>query len=206
MSQEITLTLTPGAANMQSAAGKFMSVKSCSLPLSVAFNGGPEQTVSAGMILDRSAAPIVYVNLRNQNAVAVTITFYVADAPVPYAPADNSVSMASEYAFGNLGVVTNTGANSAFAGSPACDALGYLQITDGMNLRIDNTNNGHRRTRIVFTMSDITLARLNILDAAGRAYASIIKGGQISLNDDCIYFVSGAQGVASVTIGQNFLA
>ncbi len=200
MSQEITLTLAAGAAAMNKTSGKFMSVKACSLPLLAAFNGGPEQTISAGMVIDRSDAEITYVNLRNSQSVAVTITFYIDANPVNYAPANNAVSTADTFALGNLGVGIGGAANSAFAGSPA-DVGGYLTI-GATALAIPA--NGYRRQQITFSVAAGQAFPLAILDPNGNAFMLLGSGDKIVLMTSTALSVKGIGGSVSVSIGQIF--
>ncbi len=198
-----TFTIPAGGANMQVTAGKYLSVKSCTLPIKASFNGGPLEPTQAGQVTDKSAQPFSYVNFVNPNAMAVTLTCFIGDQPVTYQPSDNSAANAQTYCLGNLGIASGAAANG---GLPACDATGLLQITDGMALVIPSTNNGHRRQSITFSMSPTTPKPLNVLDANGNNYMTIYASQQIEIVSDSVFQLSGALGIASVTVGQIFLS
>jgi hypothetical protein len=199
--QHFTKTLAAGGAIIVTWPGKVLSMKACTLPLMVSFDSGDSHPVKGGQVIPR-ADEFNNVNFVNNNSVSVTFDFYIGDEAAPYAPADNSQSNASSYAFGNLGVAVGAG---AVGGLPACDANGFLQITNALALVVPGTNNGHRRQIITFSMSSSSPAPLNLLDANGCAYMTILAGQQIQLVTDATFTLSGAGGTAWVSVGQIFL-
>jgi len=116
------------------------------------------------------------------------------------------VSQASTYLYGNLGIAVSAAAITGPPPVPACDAYGYLQITNAMNLAISGIDRfGKLRQTITFSVSPTSPAPLNILDAYGNPFMTISAGQQIALNTNSTLVVSGATGTAAVTIGQIFL-
>jgi len=90
---------------------------------------------------------------------------------------------------------------------PACDANGFLLVTNAMALLISGVDsNGRRRQSIVFSMASNSPASLNVLDANGAAYMTLAAGDKIERVTDSNFTISGAGGTAWVTIGQDFLA
>ena len=199
--RSFTITLQPGMAALETCVGKVLTVKKCTLPLVVNFDGANQRTVKAGSVVPTDG--FKNLNFLNNQAVAVTITFEVADTAGQYTADDNAASNAASYAFGNLGVVTGAG---AAGGLPACDGNGFLQITNAMALVVAGTNNGHRRQIITFSMAGNSPSPLNLLDANGLAFMTILSGQQIMLVTDAAFTLSGAGGTAWVTVGQIFLS
>jgi len=195
-----TRTVPAGLAVMVSAPGKVLSVKLSTLAITVAFDGKDAQPVNSGTVLP---GPFNSLNFFNSNAVNVTVEFFVGDSAVPFFPQDNSLASASTYIFGDLGVAVSAGAAN---GLPACDANGFLVITNNMALVVAGTNNGHRRQTITFSLSSASPAPLNLLDASGRAFMTILAGQQIALDTDAAITLSGAGGSAWCTVGQIFLS
>lgn len=195
-----TRTVPAGQAVIISAPGRVLSVKTSTLPLTVALDGKEAQPVQSGTVLP---GPFNSLNFFNASAVDVTVSFYVGDAAVLFSPQDNQQASASTYVYGNLGIATGAG---AAGGNPACDGNGFLQITNAMALPVPGTNNGHRRQTITFALSGQSPASLNVLDASGRAFMTILAGQQIALDTDAALVLSGAGGTAWVTVGQIFLS
>lgn len=195
-----TRIVPAGLAVIVSSPSKALSVKTSTLPLTVAMDGKEAQPVQSGTVLQ---GPFKWLNFFNSAAVDVTVTFYTGDEAVLFSPADNQQAAASTYVFGNLGIATSAG---AAGGNPACDANGFLQITNAMALSVAGTNNGHRRQTVTLSMSSQSPASLNILDSGGRAFMTILSGQQIALDTDATLVLSGAGGTAWVTVGQIFLS
>ena len=93
----------------------------------------------------------------------------------------------------------------AAGGNPACSALGFLQITDGMLLKVPGVKDGKRRLDVTFCLQTGSAFNLNVLDATGKAFMTIPPGATVQKVMDADFFVSGAGGTAAVTIGQVFL-
>jgi len=195
-----SIVVKTGLSMPVSISGKVMSVKSSTLPISIAFDGRDKQPAQSGTVL---RGPFKFATFTNSNAVDVTVNFFVGDDPVAFSPQDNSASNASSYSLGNLGIATSAG---AAGGLPGCDANGFLQITDSMGLVVSGSNNGHRRQQIFFSTKSTSAAPLNVLDANGFAFMTIPAGQVITILTDSTYILSGAGGIASVTVGQIFLA
>jgi hypothetical protein len=191
---------------IMSTPAKVLTVKTCTLPMLVSQGGGSTQDCRAGTVIDMRPNGFDSLNFINKNSVAVTIGFFIGDVPVAYQPADNTGANAATYIFGDLGIPPNSALNAVYAGSPVCDANGFLQISGGAPVAVKNTNNGHRRQAIIFTMSPLSPAALNILDANNCAFMTILAGDKIEVVTDAALTLSGAGGaVAWVTVGEIYL-
>jgi hypothetical protein len=185
----------------QQCPGKVLTVKNCSLPSGVvAVIGANQYPIKSGTVVPESEFRCV--NFVNQNAVAVTISFWIGDDAAKFTADDNSTANASTFALGNLGVAVGAVAAN---GLPACDGNGYLLITNAMALIVAGTYQGHRRQIITFSLSANSPAPLNLLDANGFAFMTIAAGQQIALVTDATFTLSGAGGTAWATVGQIFL-
>jgi hypothetical protein len=210
MSQQLYTQLVPaGQAAMVSAPGAVLTVKTVGGSATVALDGKGPTPVSGGTVLN---GPFSTVNIFNGSAADWTITFFVGDAAVLFAPGDNSTNNAKSYLWGNLGIKTNTAANS-YPNAPACDANGFLQITSNMYLLVSGTRNGARRQVLTLSVSPTAPVYLNVLDpnsGADGEYAAITlaAGSQIELltDSDVILSASGVGQVVGVTVGQIFLS
>ena len=196
--------IAAGDSKLVSYSGLVLTVKRCTLPLTVCFDGAvTDVNFKAGRVFDFRPTGLKMFNLTNPNAVEVQTEFIIDDIPAHFIADDNAVASASTYAYGNLGVATGAG---AAGGLPACDANGFLQITNGMALLVTGMNNGHRRQKITFSMAANSPAPLNLLDLQNKVFMTILAGQQIALVDDSAYTLSGAGNTAFVTVGQSFFA
>ena len=198
--RSFTITIPAGGAAVETCAGKVLTIKKSTLPVYVTIGGANQRLLKAGSVVPTDG--FKNVNIINNNTVPVTLTFEIDDVAGQYTPDDNSSSNAPSYALGNLGVAVGAG---AAGGLPACDGNGFLQITNAMALAVTGTNNGHRRQIITFSLSTGSPAPLNLLDANGFAFMTILAGQQIMLVTDATFTLSGAGGTAWVTVGQIFL-
>ena len=211
MSQQLYTQLVPaGQAAMVSAPGAVLTVKTVGGSATVALDGKGPTPVSGGTVLN---GPFSTVNIFNGSAADWTITFFVGDAAVLFAPGDNSTNNAKSYLWGNLGIKTNAGASSTFVGAPACDANGFLQITNAMYLLVSGNRNGARRQVLTLSVDPNAAFALNVLDpnsGPGGEFAAITlaKGSQIELltDSDGVLSASGVGLFVGVTIGQIFLS
>ena len=197
----IQLTIGAGLGAIQKTPGLVLSVKSCTLPITAAFDGGNALPIGAGTALP-IAGGFKFINFFNPNTVAVTLSGFIGERAVEFQPQDNSQSNSGHYAFGNLGIAFGA---SASGGLPACDSSGFLQVTSGMNLSVPGTNNGHRRQIITFSVSAASASNLQILDANGFAFMTILPGNDRAFVTDSAFKISGASGTAAVTIGEIYL-
>lgn len=202
MLQQFNVIIPAGQGTHNKFSGKVLSVKTCSLPINVSFDGGGYQPVQAGSVVP--TAGFTVLNFQNPNNVNVTITYYVGDESAPFSPQDNSASNAPTYPVGNLGIANGT---AAAGGNPQCNGAGLLQITAGMALVIPNTDpvTGHRRQTIYFSVDPAAAYNLAILDPAGNTFMTLGKGAIINLTLDGPLKISGIGGTVGVTIGQTFL-
>lgn len=199
--KSFTKTIAAGGSTMDIWPGKVLTVKSCPLALTVCFDGqDTDANFKSGRVYDQGSFRTV--NIINPNSASVTVTYIIGDTAASYSPDDSSASIAASYALGNLAILNSAAATGSL---PACNAFGYLQITDGMALWILGTNNGHRRQIITFSMSSTSPASLNILESNGATFMTLSAGDKIVLITDADFYLSGAGGTASVTVGQIFL-
>jgi len=143
------------------------------------------------------AASQIYFRATNGNAASVN---FVAGLEKIFIQ-DTATSIAATEIFGNLGLAKNTPGG---VGVPACDVDGFLQITDGMNLKVPGTLNGKRRLEVTFTIKSGTLVWLDVLDKDGFNFMTLFPGQVVQKTLDSDFFVSGSNGTAKVMIGQTF--
>lgn len=204
------LTLPAGAQHNITTTALVLTVKTSTLAIQVSFNGGPLQPVSAGSKLNITGGLLSFTN--NQ-AVAVTIGFWLGDKAVDFSPVDNSATNAQTYLFGNCGIANSANANLPDDSAPghvtniACGATGLLTIPNAPNIQIAASNNGHRRQVIIFSVASNSANALNVLDPNKNTVMTIPIGSPpISLPTDSVIYVSGAGGNCTVTIGEIYLA
>jgi len=207
MSQNyFTRSIPAGGAVMVSAPGKVLSVKTSTLPISVAMDGRDKHLIQSGTVL---MGPFNALNFFNDNAVKVTVNFYTGENQVPFSPADSSASNAQTYLLGNMGIASGASGNLLKNGttptSVSVNSSGYMSI-DNNNYLIPGTNNGHRRQLILIGVSSSSSVGLNVQDSNQCAVMTVAPGQQVVLSTDSDLFVSGANGTALATIGQIFLA
>ncbi len=131
--QSISKTILAGGAFMETTRGLCLSVKSSTLPINAAINGGPSVTVQAGTVLDRREGGWSYINFVNPNTVAVTIVYFVGPVPVLYQPGDNQQKI----------------------GKTATTAQLFNALSTSVVQNITNANAGRQRKQIVFTVDSI---------------------------------------------------
>ena len=201
-----TVILNPGQSIFDQTNGNFLSVKSLNLPINAAFNGGPNELIAAGGIYEKSNPAITLTIFTNPNAIAVTLSYNIGPTAVNYAPADNSASLASTFAYGNLGIALNAAAVVGPPALPACDGFGFLQVTNGMTLTIPGVLNSKRRQTILFSVAQASAFGLTVLDANGLGFTTVPAGAILPLVTDATFIVTPAgAGICSVTIGQVYL-
>ena len=177
--------------------GRFFYLRSTTTPLQIAFDSGTPFQMEGGF---KVTEPFASVQFFNPTAFPIVVVFYIGSAGIDYV-GTNDVKLAATYALGNLGIAVSAAAAN---GLPACDANGFLIITNSMNLLVPGTNNGHRRQKITFSVSTASPSPLNLLDLNGNVYMTIFLGQQIALTEDSTFILSGAGGNAWVTVGQTF--
>jgi len=205
-----TVTINAGCAYDSETPATVITIKSATLPFTVAIDGTAPTAAQAGTVLH---GPFNVLNFFNPNAVPITIGYYLADTQVSYSPSDSSASNAATYLYGNCGIAANGNKNlpNSNGGNTnvAADPNGYLKITNNPNIVIANLNNGHRRQMILFTIAPVAIgtgASLNILDANGNPFMTIPAGSPpVALTTDGVIWVSGVGGTAYVTIGEIYL-
>ena len=132
--------------------------------------------------------------------VVASVTFDFDILPVN--AQDTAQSNASTYAIGNLGIANGA---AAAGGKPACTAAGFLAITDAMAFPIPGTDNGHGRQMITFAVSKNSPASLNVLDENGFTFKTMDAGDDFAYPTDAKFILSGAGGIAWVSVGQIFV-
>ena len=197
-----TLNLTadglPG--NLALGAYRYIFVRKLTGTAEVSFDGQNWNPVFQN---DRFTMPEplpAKIFFRATNSVAAVATFLASLEPIT--AQDTATSVAATEIFGNIGIATGAAATGAL---PACDSTGFLQITDGMNLKVSGTRNGKRRLDVTFCVKTGSTYNVNILDASGFAFMTIAPGQTIQKVMDADFWVSGAGGTAKVTIGEVYL-
>lgn len=187
----------------QRSLGEFSFVKiiASTQPFQISFDGVTFQTVTQNDYLQTSL-PRSNVFARALNGLASVFT--LKTSKTPFSSQDTAQSNVPTNAIGNFGILPNT---AAAGGMPACDANGYLQITNNMQLPVPSSTNGHRRQMLLITMSANSPFPLNILDANGCAFMTLAIGAPaVMFPTDSAFILSGASGTAWATVGQVFLA
>jgi hypothetical protein len=183
-------------------AFNFLYVLTATASFQISFDGNTWVDSGGNKKYDRTGKGSERVYFRAKNGVAATVTFDYDLSPISFQ--DTAQSNRATAALGNFGIATGA---AAAGGKPACDANGYLQITNAMNLAVAGTNaSGQRRQVIIFSLATASPAPLNVLDPNGFAFMTIAAGQTISLVTDSAFILSGAGGTAWATVGQIFLA
>lgn len=196
----LTLTADGFPSKLSLGAYRFIVLRKVTGTLEVSFDG---QNWVAAQQNDRFG-PLEpnpgNIYFRATNGVAAVVNFLSSLEPITIQ--DTATSVASTKIFGNLGIATGAAATGAL---PACSALGFLQITNAMNLLVSGTKDGKRRLDVTFCVKAGTAINLNVLDADGFAFMTIPSGATIQKVMDADFYLSGAGGLAEVTVGQVFL-
>jgi len=176
----------------------FLRITSATADFQISFDGSAWKESQKNDYFQQTSQRVYF---RTVNAVAATVTFNCDINPIP--GQDISSASASTVPQGNLGIVNGA---AAAGGLPACDANGFLIITNVMNLKIPGTNaNGNRRQIIIFSTSANSPAALQVMDANGFGFMTIPAGTVMPFVTDGDLLLSGAGGNAWVTVGQMFL-
>ena len=194
------IVIPANGSKVELCAGKVLTIKKSTLPI-VAVIGADSRTVKSGSIVDTGEFTVV--NFLNGNAVPVTLSYWIGEKKGDYTADDNSSANAGHYAFGNLGVAIGAAAAN---GLPACNANGFLQITNAMQITVSGVNNGHRRHLITINVDTNSPAPLNIVDVNGNNFRTLQAGQDFALPTDATFVLSGAGGTANASIGELYLA
>ena len=201
MSYQNTLTVAAGGSPQKLAMGGYVYaiVRSINAPVEISFDGEvwqpARQNDSYGPLTD---AKDIY--FRASGGLDCTVTFAVSLTKL--SAQDTAVSNAQHFAQGNLGIATGA---AAAGGLPACDANGFLQVTNAMQLAVSGMNKSHRRQILTVSVSANSPAALNILDVNGANFRTLQAGQDIAIVTDADFVFSGAGGTAWVSLGQLFL-
>lgn len=198
-----TLNLTADGLpqNLALGAYKYVVLRNVQGTVQVSFDGQNWTAASQNDRFGAFAEPLPSkIYFRATNGIAAVVTFLSSLEPITIQ--DTATSVASTEIFGNLGIATGA---AAAGGNPACSAFGFLQITDAMNFPVSGTRNGKRRLDVTFCVKAGSAFNLNVLDATGKAFMTIPPGATVQKVMDADFTVSGAGGLAEVTIGQVFL-
>ncbi len=195
--------LAAGEALSISAHARVLTVKKCTLPITVAFDGGPGTPCTSGSVFDQGFRTLNFINVQ---LTSVTLEFWVADTKIDFSPADNSAANAATYFLGQCGIDSGGVLPNAGGTTTAITILGsgYMQIPNAPNILIAATNNGHRRQFVIFAVATGSPS-LNVLDAAGRVFLVVLANQVVQITSDADIYVSGVASTCSVSIGQVFL-
>ena len=200
-----SIILTSGSCRNFATSEKVLTVKTCSLPITVAFDGGPNEPCSAGSVFNLSGDSITFANA---NATDVTLEFWLANDVMAFSPSDSSVSNAETYLLGNLGHANNSSdlwATDGVARGVNVSAAGWASLSTLYNYFVSGKDNGHRRQFVVFAVSSSSSSVLNVMDASLRTFLQVAPGQIVQLTTDSDIYVSGATGQCFCSIGQCFL-
>ena len=197
---KLNLTADGFPSSLALGAYRFIVMRLVNGTVEVSFDG---QTWRQAIQIDKFGPldpnpPAIY--FRSTNGVAAAVNFIASLDEVRIQ--DTATSVAATEIYGNLGIAVGAAASGA---NPACSALGFLQITDAMNLPVLGTRNGKRRLDVTFCVQAGSAFNLNVLDATGKAFMTIPPGATIQKVMDADFYLSGAGGTAAVTVGQVFL-
>ena len=202
MSYKLNVDATGSPQKLALGGFVFAIIRTVTAPVEVSFDGQSWKSASQ----NDAYGPLVGakdIQFRAVNGLPAVVTFDVSDTN--FSQQDTAQSLASTFPLANLGIAVG----AAIAGAvPACDANGYLQITNAALYLISGKNNGHPRQQIVFSVFS---GSLNVLtpdsQLAGAQYVfmTIPAGQVISLDSDTDWLVSGAGGLCKASIGQIFL-
>lgn len=198
MSNPITISADGAVKRIVIGRFRYLVLRRASNPVQISFDGSWFKPARQGMTFGPIDA--TSVTFKAENGLASDVEFDTDMQPLTYQ--EQAQSNASTYAFGNLGVAIG---GAAAGGLPACDANGYLQITNGMALLLDSTKDGNRRVSVTLTVAANSPAPLNVLDENGKAMMTVIAGDQVEIVHDAKLKLSGAGGTAWATVGQFFL-
>lgn len=207
-----TLIVGPQQGQLVTSPGAVLSIKDCSGPLTLAFDGAQPMPIFSGTVLN---GPFHGLQFFNAGSVPVTVNFFTGPQAVNFAPAAASQSNSKSLIVGNLGVVSSGSSGYGQAVTtvpPIADNRGYLQVTDAMRLLVSGTRNGLRRQVLLISVDTAATHALNVLDASSSlasgdcAALTLQPGAQVELLTDSDVIFSGAGGTVGVTIGQIFLS
>ena len=201
MNKTLSVKATGEVEQLPLGSYLYFYIRSASAPLQLSFDGNTWQDCGQNDNFGPLDPVPTRISFRAVNGIASNVTFSYSKTPIQ--SQDPAQSNAKSYILGNLGVATGA---AAAGGLPQCDANGFLLVTNNMNLALSGIDSGHRRQLITFSLSANSPAPLNILDANGKAFMTILAGQQISLPTDSPMNLSGAGGTAWVTVGQIFLS
>lgn len=195
----LTLPANGLPSSLALGAYKFVVIRKMSGTVEVCFDGQQWHPAAQN---DRFTMPaeMTEIAFRATNAVAATVSFIASLETLNIQ--DTATSVAATKIFGNLGIANGAPATGAL---PACSALGFLQITNAMNLLVSGTKDGKRRLDVTFCVKAGTAINLNVLDENGFAFMTIPPGATVQKVMDADFYLSGAGGLAEVTVGQVFL-
>ena len=194
--------LATGEVQQETLGGyKYLAIRQASNAFQISFDGHSWRTASQ----NKSYGPLkdaTYVFFKASNGLAATVTFEYGNDKVE--AQDTAQSQASTFPVANLGIATGAAAVGIL---PACDANGYLQITNNMMLLVSGNNAGRPRQQIIFSVSSGSLNVLTPDSTAGVQYVfmTIPAGQVISLDSDTDWILSGVGGTCKASVGQIFL-
>ena len=202
MSQNYTLTCPANGTPTKLALGSFVFAVICSATNSpeVSFNGETWQPAKQNAAFGPLPPGTGNIFFRATNGVDSTVTFTVGETKTDQQ--DTSQSQAPTSAAGNLGIANGAAAAGAL---PACDANGFLQITNGMLLKVPGTSDSGNRRQILILSVSANGAALQVLVSATVGFMSIAPGATFPLVSDADFYISGSGGTAKVTIGEFYL-
>lgn len=177
----------------------FLRILSATGAFQISFDGSHWKDSAKNNYYRQTAQRAYFRTVNGQSAAVV----FASDLN-EIAAQDTAQSQATTFVLANLGVPVGAAAGAVL---PACDANGYLQITNNMMLLVSGKNAGRPRQTIVFSVSSGSLNVLTPDSTLGNQYVfmTIPAGQVIPLDSDTDWILSGAGGTAKVSVGQIFL-
>ncbi len=203
MSYQLNVDNTGAPQKLALGGYAYVIIRAATSPTEVSFDGQNWHTANLNDSFGPLQPQAKDIYFRAVNNIAATVTFDTSLSKLT--PQSTAQSQASTFAVANLGIAVGAPVNGVL---PACDANGYLQITNAALYYISGKSNGHSRQQIIFSVSSGSLNVLtpnSTLAGAQYVFMTIPAGQVISLDSDTDWIVSGAGGLCKASIGQIFL-
>lgn len=199
MNYNVNLQASGAVETVATGTFNFLRILTATAAFQISFDGSHWKDAAKNNYYQQNSQRVYFRTVNGQAAAVV----FASDLNEISAQ-DTAQSNAPTFALANLGVATGAAAGAVL---PACDANGYLQITNNMMLLVSGMNNGRPRQSIVFSVSAGSLNVLTPDSTVGTQYVFMtIPAGQVILLDSSTdWILSGAGGTAKVSVGQIFL-
>lgn len=178
---------------------KHLLIRSATAAFQISFDGSSWKDSGKNESYTQSFERVYF----RTSGVACNIVFSCDSNPI--AAQDTAQSSASTVPQGNLNIPNGSAAGAAFAGSPACDANGFLTVTNAMLLKVPGVNAQGNRRQILILAVSANGAALQVLASPTTGFTSIAPGTTFPVVSDSDFYISGSGGNSLVTIGEFYL-